>query len=887
MHLKKRVNVTSTLAMQFVLCRRQQNHASAKSVEDLNELSSSPVSSSVRSIRLWSCIRKSLQRLSALYRPSLFVFRLLFSITLFAACHRNAQAQEVTTKTPSTQTQTQTQPTDTDKLPEDPSISRFPVAQPEPSTDGTEVSIESVKQTRDGDLYTLEGDVVIIYGPYTVEADRVEYDGATGDVTGEGHLRIRGGRNHERIAASHGTMNLKSGSGRFYDVTGSIGVKTTTKGTVYTIGNPFIFTGRMVVRDGPEHYEIYDGTVTSCQLPNPDWRFSSAKFLVHDGSARAYNSVFRLLNIPIFYLPYIAHPTDTDSRQSGLLIPVIGQSSSKGFIFGEQIFFVINRSTDLTVGVEYFSLRGWSQSAAFRWKGGGLSHITAHYSGLQDRGYTPKGGVYTNQGGEDAVISARKDFDEHTRIAADIEYLSSYVYREAFTDNFNQAIASDIVSTAYGVHDTNGYVMALHADRYQGLKDVQSGTQVRILHVPSLDFDVIERSLGISKLVWSMEDSVAGLKRVQPDFATRGVSERIDLHPKLSLPLSLGEWKFRPTIGLRDTYYTHSRQPIPVPDAVPVELNTGVNRALFEAEGEVRAPVIERVFDTPGLERFLGRRIKHTIETEAHYRYVTGVDNFNSILRFDPVDVVSNTNEIEYSVTQNLFLQPTKLHTCTEGETPAEEGGLCGGTRESLRWRLSQKHFFDPYFGGVIVPNRRNILETTLDFSGVAFLTEPRNTSPIQSELRLSATEKLDVEWDMNYDTHAGKFTASNVFLNYHDAKYFAGIGEARLNAPGRSLTGTTSSEISDFNQLRILLGYGSPTKPGLSIAANTGLDLKLATVQYGTLQAAYNWNCCGFSIEYRKFELGSVRNENVYRFNFTLANIGAAGNLRHAERLF
>jgi len=94
----------------------------------------------------------------------------------------------------------------------------------------------------------------------------------------------------------------------------------------------------------------------------------------------------------------------------------------------------------------------------------------------------------------------------------------------------------------------------------------------------------------------------------------------------------------------------------------------------------VRAPVIERVFDTPALERVLGRRIKHTIETEAHYRYVSGVDNFNSILRYDPVDVVSNTNEIEYSVTQNLFLQPTKLHTCTEGETPAEEGGLCGGT---------------------------------------------------------------------------------------------------------------------------------------------------------------------------------------------------------------
>jgi LPS-assembly protein len=83
------------------------------------------------------------------------------------------------------------------------------------------------------------------------------------------------------------------------------------------------------------------------------------------------------------------------------------------------------------------------------------------------------------------------------------------------------------------------------------------------------------------------------------------------------------------------------------------------------------------------------------------------------------------------------------------------------------------------------------------------------------------------------------------------------------------------------------LLGYGTPTKKGLSMAANAGLDLKLDSVQYGALETSYNWDCCGLSVEYRKYELGSVRNENVYRFNFTLANIGTAGNLRRAERLF
>ncbi len=56
----------------------------------------------------------------------------------------------------------------------------------------------------------------------------------------------------------------------------------------------------MVVRTGPQSYEIYDGTLTTCQLPDPDWMLYAGKFLVDMDSekAKAQNSVFRLMNIP-------------------------------------------------------------------------------------------------------------------------------------------------------------------------------------------------------------------------------------------------------------------------------------------------------------------------------------------------------------------------------------------------------------------------------------------------------------------------------------------------------------------------------------------------------------------------------------------------------------
>jgi LPS-assembly protein len=84
-----------------------------------------------------------------------------------------------------------------------------------------------------------------------------------------------------------------------------------------------------------------------------------------------------------------------------------------------------------------------------------------------------------------------------------------------------------------------------------------------------------------------------------------------------------------------------------------------------------------------------------------------------------------------------------------------------------------------------------------------------------------------------------------------------------------------------------VLLGYGHPGKRGVSAGGSLGYDVEQKFLQYGAVQTSYNWDCCGISVEYRRFALGSVRNENQFRFAFTLANVGTFGNLRRQERLF
>jgi LPS-assembly protein len=872
-----------------------------------------------------SCKYQELQAVQRKFRRS-FVQRalntvyLLITITVVAASHPHLAAQQVTTQATPTAGAGQSPAS----LPDEPGATRYPQAEVvPPEDDSTTVDMESDTQSKIGSRYVLDGGVVITYRDRIIKADHIEYDTETGDLTANGHLHVSGGANHEDIQASHGTMNLNQQTGRFYDVTGSVGVKNSGRGLTYANSNPFLFTGRMVVRTGPQEYEIYEGTITSCQLPNPDWMLYAGKFTVDmDGKkAKAQNSVFRLMNIPLLYLPYVTHPVDSEGRQTGFLIPTPGYSSTKGLILGEEIYWAINRSTDLTVGAEYFSLRGWSQSGTFRYRGLGNDFARVHFTALQDRGIVT-GGVYVNQGGEDILISGRHDFSASTRVVADSEYLSSFAYRQAFAESFSQAVSSDILSIVYGVHEADGYDAGARFDRFQGLTSTAVAAtpttpavpeqEIRIFHAPSVDFSSTEHELGRSGVQWSVGSSFAGLSRVQPKFSTGGLTARVDLHPEIAYPMSFGGWRLRPSVGARETVYSRSRQTPYIPGGVPVELPNALSRSDFEAGVDLRAPVIERTFDSAKVEKmFFGYDVRHTVEPEFTYRYVAGIDNFLNVLRFDDIDVASDTNELEYGVTQRLFVRPVKARPCVERAPrdqaedldldqgrvymkerrvdSKEKGPVCG-SRELISWRLTQKYFFDETFGGAVIKGRRNIFDTTLSLSGIAFLTEPRAVSPVISRLRVRTSEHLDVEWDFDLDTGAKKFTSNNVMLDVHEGNIFGGMSYARLNAPGRFFTEGVASTVSNFDQLRLLLGYGSPTKAGLGIAGNVGLDLNAsnsALVQYGAVQGSYNWDCCGFSVEVRKYALGAVRNETVERFNFTLSNIGTAGNLRRAASLF
>ena len=764
------------------------------------------------------------------------------------------------------------------------------------------VHIAANTQRKDGTVYTLLGDVEIRYKDYVIHADRMNYNEDTGEARAEGHVEVDGGPADEHILADHATMNFDLDTGRFYNVTGSVGVRSniSRKKVIYTTTNPFLFTGRVVIKNGPQDFRVINGTMTSCRLPHPDWVIAAGRINVIDGQASARNALFRVLSIPVVYLPYFTHPVMSSDRQSGFLIPVYSQSSTKGSVFGEQYYFALNRSMDLTLGTDYYSKRGWAPSGEFRYRGHGDDFADMRFTALFDRGIVlgtpPK---LTDQGGQDIFINGRHTLGPHTRLVSNAEYLSSIIYREAFAENFSQATATQINSSIYLTHNNAGFSETGAFSRYINYASVSPLEDVVIAHLPSVDVASVDHPLAGTPFYWNVDGSAAGLNRHEPGFETAHEVGRIDAHPTFSVPFHFGGLDIRPEVGVRETFYTKSQAPTDVldPDTqsyVPVYRSASLDRKDMEAGVELRAPVLERDY-TPAWLTHWDRALRHTIEPEAHYQFVADIDNFLNILRFDPTDLASDTNEVEYSVTQRFYLKKLHPKPCENAPLPPEGYGRvylpvdyhdCSSTdtSESLTWTLAQKHFFDPNFGGAVIDGRRNVLATTLDLTGISFLSGPRDYSPLISRMELRTNHTLSFGWDLDYDPQAGRVNGSNIYADIRRSGFFASISHARLEALNPS---TTPTPVTNYEQLRATLGYGAATKPGFSGAINLGYDLNQQQLQYGGAQTSYNWNCCGVTLEYRRLALGPERNENYESFNFTLAGIGTAGNISRSQLIY
>ncbi len=724
-------------------------------------------------------------------------------------------------------------------------------------------------------IYTAQGDVQIDYGGLRLTADRITLNRATSIAIATGHVAFDLPAEQTHIEGTRGIYDFRNSTGEFDNFQGVSGIQLRAGQAGLVSNNPLIFSGKKLLRLGERKYRLEDGTITSCTVPHPNWTLSAQRVDVELGkNASLRHATFHLLGVPVFYAPYLTHSTNGRGRHSGFLLPLVGQNSQKGTILGDSYFWAPKRNIDLTVGGQILTSRGFGESLTLASFPTLHSEVDAGLDGIFDR---------QGQGGQEAHIYARHSPEHGFRTILDANFLTSYLYRLEFQNTFAAAVNSEVISTGFTERQENGYDLALVVHRYQNFLGVRTqalplnssinSNQISLAALPQVNFDSYDRPLRWLDLrqlpvYFSWTASGGLMDRSEPGFSS-GLMERAFIQPELTVPFETWLGNFTETVSANGSYYSRELTPASAltRQATP-QLNPGQALGWVAGSNELvwDLPALEKVYHSTG--GLLGDRLKHVIEPRIAYRYTGGVNDVNQVIRFDAEDILSNTDELDYSLT-NRFLT---------------RDGPNGATRDFASWTVEQKYFLNPTFSGALVPGATNIFWTAAMLSPFTVLAEARHLSPITSIVRIAPYTHFDGDWRLDIDP-AGQIDGSAFTGDFHIGKEFVSGSHFLVRTPPGLLPQGLLQ--TSFDQFQFASGYGDPTHPGWSGALAAAYDARSGQVQYSGVQATYNSNCCGLSVEYRRIALIGLRNENQFRATFNLANVGSFGNLKRQERIF
>lgn len=220
---------------------------------------------------------------------------------------------------------------------------------------GSQSSNEPINVTADklsagdgGSKIEASGNVEIKRQLTTLKAQDVSVNRETQDVEAKGKVSLDDPEWKIKSADSV-QMNLQKETGEIQN------------GDLFIEQGHLTLSGRRFQKFVGQSYHVDEGFFTTCLCdsgPSP-WRISGDSVdLRPDGVGTIRGGYFYILDVPVFYLPYGFFPVKTE-RQSGLLVPKIGQSTTDGFRYLQPFFWAISKSADSTIAADFESRSRW------------------------------------------------------------------------------------------------------------------------------------------------------------------------------------------------------------------------------------------------------------------------------------------------------------------------------------------------------------------------------------------------------------------------------------------------------------------------------------------------------------------------------------------------
>ncbi|MBC6444732.1 MAG: LPS-assembly protein LptD [Alphaproteobacteria bacterium GM202ARS2] len=315
------------------------------------------------------------------------------------------------------------------------------------------VSAESMTHREADEAIIAEGSVHLTYDGYVLSADKVVVLRGQNKVIAEGQVRLLK-PSGEAIFAEYASLERDLSRG----IVRAIRVALDN-------GERFVASESRLNPQASRRYVMSNAAYTPCRLCLSDdgeetfvpWSIAADTVVrdEEDSMVRYYNAVLSLFGIPIFYMPYYAHPDPQVVRTSGLLRPILGRSSLVGNSYGLPFYFTPNRFFDMTLTPIYYSKGGWLFDGELRWRTekGGLtiegSAIGSDPSATEDNQDDPsqKGNGYGRAKGQFAI-------NEQWRWGFDAAYASDDTYLRRFDiDRSAQVLAKTIYAEGFFKND--------------------------------------------------------------------------------------------------------------------------------------------------------------------------------------------------------------------------------------------------------------------------------------------------------------------------------------------------------------------------------------------------------------------------------------------------
>jgi len=763
------------------------------------------------------------------------------------------------------------------------------------------LSIDSTKQSVSGPegarIVVYEGNVDVRIGTYRLQADKVTDYEAENKVVAEGSV-VFDQADVQRITGSTAEWNYRTKTGYFVNSTGY--TNETQDGTrIY-------FTADRVERISLDTIVAMNVQVTACDEDVPKWSFHARRATIKTGDrVRVYAPKLKIKDIPVFYLPYASVPLKARDRASGFLTPTFGGSGSKGVRLSTAYYQTLGRSADFTFRSDIYTQRGLGFGADLRTRANSRSYLNTGFYAVKDRIFGPEeDAAHPNQGGSSFYVDGVHYFKNGFIAAADVNITSNLAFRQVFSDNIQQAISPEETSQVFINKDHNEYSF-----NFLARSQVTSLTnaRIRIRQLPSISIDkrpTIVSFLKSLPVYFSFEGSADGVSRKEtvedlPTFIAQvggnpiiapSIVQRLDVHPRFELPLNFAGWSFTVSGAGRVTFYSNSLDPI-----TRDVLSRNITRTYGEFEFDVRPPALAKDFRHGDGSFFF----RHVIEPYIVYRKISGIDDFDRIIRFDYLDAVADTNEIEFGVTNRFF---TRRSTENVNDVRAREAQgtdqpqLSSQPYEALTITLRAKYFFDPFFGGALVPGQRNQFYPLNTITGFVYGGVPRRFSPVNIDTRYRPRRALFFDLRSDIDTSSGDMrtlsttfgltkTTLQIFQSFYYTRAIelvpslARFADARGLEPGTLRGSQWGPSVFLGNRDRGFFGGASvffdfQKRPGRG-------DSSLIS---STFTVGHTWDCCAVTAQFSSFNVG-LRKENRVVFSFRLNGIGSFGTEQIGQR--